>query len=412
MKQQLLAFFIFITGVAVAQQRTIQATDPAAANKPQTAFFKPRVYSPAAAQIPQLLKLIQNKNVALLVNQTAMVGNTHLVDTLLTYHIPIKKIFAPEHGFRGNADAGEHVKDSIDKKTGIPVISLYGNKTKPSATDLKGIDIVIFDVQDVGARFYTFISTLHYLMEACAENNKQLIVLDRANPNGYYVDGPVLKKEFQSFVGVDPIPVVHGLTVAEYALMVNGEKWLPNGAQCKLEVIKCQNFDHAMIYDIPLKPAPSPNLPNALAVQLYPSLCFFEGTNVSVGRGTDFPFQAIGAPKIQMQGAFVFTPVSKPGAKNPPLLGQKCYGYDMREMKLLNNGKFTFQYVIDMYTRYTDKNDFFLKSGFFDKLCGNAEIRKMIEAGKTAAEIEASYQKELKEYKTKRKKYLLYRDFE
>ena len=362
-------------------------------------------------RLDQLLPLVQNKNVALLVNQTAVVGSTHLLDTLLSSGARVKKIYAPEHGFRGDADAGEHVKDSIDAKTRIPVVSIYGKKTKPSKEDLDGVDIVVFDVQDVGVRFYTFISTLHYLMEACAENDKELIVLDRPNPNGFYVDGPVLKKKFESFVGVDPVPVVYGLTIGEYAQMVNGEKWLPGGMQSKLKVITCLHYDHKT--KVELKVKPSPNLPNSLAVLLYPSLCFFEGTNISVGRGTNEPFQVMGSPKTKFPGAKEFTPESRPGAKNPPFVDQKCYGFPLnKSLDSYGNHPLTFQYVLDMYKIYPDKNDFFLKTGFFDKLVGNDEIRKMIIEGKSEKEIRASYQKELENFKLKRKKYLLYKDFE
>lgn len=362
-----------------------------------------------AERLSDYLPLLEGKKVALLVNQTAVVGKTHLVDTLLSHRVSIKKIFAPEHGFRGAADAGEHVKDSVDARTGIPVMSLYGNKKKPSAEDLKGIDIIIFDIQDVGVRFYTFISSLHYLMEACVENDKQLIVLDRPNPNGWYVDGPLLKKEFQSFVGVDPIPVVHGLTVAEYAQMVNGEKWLGDGRVCSLTVIPCLNYHHKMRYSLPVKP--SPNLPNDLAIALYPAICFFEGTNISMGRGTDLPFQVIGSPKTKFEGAYEFTPVSRPGAKTPPFLNEKCYGYDLTKEENRRTG-FLFQYVMDMYRLYSDKDDFFLKNNFFDKLCGTDNIRKFITEGKSVMRIKESYQTELLIFKSKRKKYLLYKDFE
>ncbi len=357
-------------------------------------------------RMADVLAVVKGKKVALVVNQTAMVGQTHLADTLLAAKVNIKKIFAPEHGFRGNADAGEHVRDSIDAKTGIPVISLYGDKKKPSADDLQGVDVVIFDIQDVGARFYTFISTLHYLMEACAENNKLLVVLDRPNPNGFFVDGPVMKKEFSSFVGIDPIPIAHGLTVGEYAQMVNGEKWLTGGAQCKLKVITCNNYKHSSVYILPI--APSPNLPNARAISLYPSICLFEGTNVSVGRGTEMPFQIIGSPDIQLPGGFEFTPESKPGAKNPPQLGKKCYGFDLRKPEFFKGKGLTFQYVIDMYKLTSNKEEFFLKNGFFDKLCGTDEVRKMIIAGKSEDEIKASYKEELEKYRTVREKYLLY----
>lgn len=363
----------------------------------------------AAEKQPEIVALLANKKVALLVNQTSLVGSTHLVDTLVAQKVNIKKIFAPEHGFRGGADAGEHVKDSVDPKTRIPVVSLYGNKKKPSAEDLKGIDVVVFDVQDVGARFYTFISTLHYLMEACAENGKELVVLDRPNPNGWYVDGPVLKKEFQSFVGVDPIPVVHGLTVGEYAKMLNGEKWLEKEMQCKLTVVTCNNYSHKSHYQLPVKP--SPNLPNNTAVFLYPSLCFFEGTEISVGRGTDNPFQVIGAPEITgMQ--FSFTPESKPGAKTPPHLGKTCYGISFLRKTDPGVPGIQIGYLLKMYQAYPDKSKFFLANNFIDKLAGTDELRKQVLAGKTEQEIKASWAKDLDAYKVIRKKYLLYEDFE
>jgi uncharacterized protein YbbC (DUF1343 family) len=363
------------------------------------------------ARMDQILPALEGKQVALMVNQTAMVGTTHLLDTLISQGINVKKIFAPEHGLRGNADAGAHIKDSIDEKTGLPVISVYGNKKKPTGADLKGIDVVVFDIQDVGARFFTFISSLHYLMEACAENNVPLIVLDRPNPNGGYVAGPVLQKEFSSFVGVDPVPIVYGLTEGEYAQMVNGENWLSNGMQCKLKVITCLNYSHEDKVSLPIKP--SPNLPNSLAVALYPSLCMFEGTNVSVGRGTSVPFQVIGSPKTKLDGAFEFTPKSKPGAANPPYLNQVCYGFDLRSMED-NYGalKFSFNYILQMYRLCTDKSEFFLKNNFFDKLVGTDTIRKMIVDGMNEKEIVASYYLDLEAYKMIRKKYLLYKDFE
>ncbi len=361
-----------------------------------------------AERLDILLPLLKDKKVALLVNQTSMVGSTHLVDTLLSYKINIKKIFAPEHGFRGSADAGEHVRDSVDAKTRIKIISLYGDKKKPSAEDLKDVDVMIFDIQDVGVRFYTFISSLHYLMEACAENNKELIVLDRPNPNGWYVDGPVLKKEFQSFVGVDPIPVVHGLTVGEYSQMVNGEKWLPIGEQCSLKVVECLNYNHTISYSLPVKP--SPNLPNDAAIYNYPSICYFEGTDISVGRGTDYPFQMIGAPSITVRN-FSFHPESKPGAKNPPHLNQVCFGFDLRRVNT-SKGEINLSYLLKTYAAFPDTSKYFLPNGFFDKLAGTGELRKQIIAGKTEEEIEASWKAELTEYKAKRKKYLLYKDFE
>ena len=369
--------------------------------------YKGARITPGAERTGQYLMLLQGKRVALLINQTAIVDNTHLIDTLLASGIVIKKIFSPEHGFRGDADAGASVNDSVDHKTGIPVISVYGKKKKPSVADLADVDIVVFDIQDVGARFYTFISTLHYLMEACAENNKQLIVLDRPNPNGWYIDGPMLKKEFQSFVGVDPVPVVYGMTIGEYAQMVNGEKWLPEGEQCKLKVIPCMHYEHSFTFSLPVKP--SPNLPNSRAISSYPYLCFFEGTNISVGRGTNSPFQLYGSPKTKFSGAFEFTPASMPGAKDPPFLNQTCYGFEFYP----NEKDLTcFGLVIKMYNLYPDKTDFFLKNNFFDKLAGTDEIRKMIIAGKTEREIRDFYQKDLEAFKAKRKKYLLYKDFE
>ena len=360
-----------------------------------------------AERLKQYLPLLKGKRVALMVNQTAVVDNKHLVDVLLASGIKIEKIFSPEHGFRGDADAGTSVKDSVDAKTGIPIVSVYGKKKKPSTIDLEDVDVVIFDIQDVGVRYYTFISSLHYLMEACAENNKELIVLDRPNPNGYYVDGPVLKKEFSSFVGVDPIPVVYGLTIGEYAQMVNGEKWLPNGEQCKLKVISCLVYDHNFQFSLPVNP--SPNLHNKAAVTLYPYLGFFEGTNVSVGRGTSSPFQVVGSPKTKYEGAHEFTPKSMPGAKDPPFLNQKCYGYYPMPIDVRIS---IFSEVLYMYKLYSDKDEFFLKSNFFDKLAGTDEIRKMIIAGKTDEEIAAFYEKDLEAFKVKRKKYLLYKDFE
>lgn len=361
-----------------------------------------------AERMDQLLPLLKDKRVALLVNQTAMVGDVHLVDTLLAQKVNIKKVFAPEHGFRGNADAGEHVKDSVDARTKLKITSLYGDKKKPSNADLKDVDVVIFDIQDVGVRFFTFISSLHYLMEACADNDKQLIVLDRPNPNGWYIDGPVLKKEFKSFVGVDPIPVVHGLTIGEYAQMVNGEKWLEGGKTCNLKVVTCLNYTHLMRYDLPVKP--SPNLPNKIAIYNYPSICYFEATDISLGRGTDHPFQVIGAPGIKLHG-FSFTPQSKPGAKNPPHLKQVCFGWDLRHVNYTKPG-INLQYLINAYHNYSDTAKFFLTGNFFEKLAGTDELRKQLTAGATEAEIKASWKPGLDAYKQRRKKYLLYRDFE
>jgi len=360
-----------------------------------------------AAQFDAYLSLLKDKKVAMVVNQTSEVDGKHIVDWLLEKKVDVKKIFAPEHGFRGTADAGEKISNSTDSKTGLPLLSLYGKDRKPSEEHLKDIDVVIFDIQDVGARFYTYISTMHYVMEACAEQGKTLMIFDRPNPNGDYVDGFVLEMKHQSFVGMHPIPVVHGLTVGELASMINAEGWLPNKMKCKLEVIKCQNYTHKSKYSLPIKP--SPNLPNDRAIYLYPSLCFFEGTIASLGRGTDSPFQLIGYPEYPDK-TFSFTPKSTEGAKNPPLKDQVCYGVDLRQTQ---NWKYRFslEELIKFYQASPNKTKFFLND-FINRLAGKERLRSMIEAGKTEEEIRASWQKELADYKTMRKKYLLYEDFE
>jgi uncharacterized protein YbbC (DUF1343 family) len=366
-----------------------------------------------AARTDQYLKLLEGKTVALVINQTSRVGNRLLADTLKDLGVNIKVIFAPEHGFRGKADAGEQVNNGLDPETGITVVSLYGKKTKPSAEDLSGVNTVVFDIQDVGCRFYTFLSTLQYVMEACAESGKDLIILDRPNPNGYYVDGPVLDMQYKSFVGISKIPVVYGLTLGEYATMAKGEKWIKNADRLSLKVITCVDYDHSTRYKLPVNP--SPNLRNERAVFLYPSLCFFEGTNVSIGRGTDHPFQIIGSPYTMMDSGFTFVPVSKPGATDPPSRGELCKGYDLRKpVKELNTEAkgVNLKYLLKMYSLTADKDKFFSKPDFFDKLAGSDQLRKQIIDGKTESEIRASWQPALKEYKAIRKKYLLYRDFE
>jgi uncharacterized protein YbbC (DUF1343 family) len=361
---------------------------------------------PGAYQIELYRDLLKDKSVAVLANQTSLIGNTHLVDTLLTYGINIKVIFSPEHGFREMADAGEKIEDGKDPDTGIPLISLYGSHLKPTADDLDGIDIVIFDIQDVGARFYTYISTLHYLMEACAENNVRCLVLDRPNPNGFYVDGNILDTAYRSFVGMNPIPIVHGLTVGEYAHMVNGEGWLKNGIKCDLEIIKCENYTHDSLYELPVKP--SPNLPNQNSIYLYPSICFFEGTNLSLGRGTPFPFQVYGSPELPDKG-FSFTPQSVPGAKNPPLLGVKCYGRDLTdaiEKKLVPRPEINLNLVIDAYNDFPDKDKFF--TPYFDILAAGPLLREQIQKGMTSEEIRATWKDGLEKFSKIREKYLLY----
>jgi uncharacterized protein YbbC (DUF1343 family) len=361
----------------------------------------------AADRTEAYLPLLKDKKIGLVVNQTSVLtqkNNLHLVDFLLQEGIKVQKIFVPEHGFRGDADAGEVVKNDTDKETGLPLISLYGDNKKPSETALADVDLILFDLQDVGLRFYTYISTLHYLMEACAERGKPLLILDRPNPNGDYIDGPLLKKEFSSFVGMHAIPVVHGLTVGELAQMINGEGWLKEGIQADIQIITSENWDHSMPYNLPIKP--SPNLPNNLSIRLYPSLCFFEGTDISVGRGTYFPFQVFGAPDPKY-GDFTFTPKSIQGmSKNPPHENKICYGRDLREEPLTH--RFTLAYLLDMYKKSGKGPGFF--NNFFDKLAGTDQLRKDILAGKNETEIKNSWQAGLRNYKKMRKKYLLYKD--
>ncbi len=354
--------------------------------------------------------LIEGKKIAVVANHTSMISNTHLVDSLVKSGFEIKKVFSPEHGFRGKSEAGAKINNQIDKKTGLPIISLYGKHKKPTKDDLKDIDIVVFDIQDVGARFYTYISTMTFVMQACAENNLPLIILDRPNPNGFYVDGPVLEKDYSSFVGLHTIPIVHGMTIAEYADMINSEGWLENNAKCELKIVKLDGYDHSMIYKLPFKP--SPNLPNWESVYLYPSLCLFEGTVVSIGRGTDFPFQVYGHPELLLQN-FSFTPESKSGESiNPKLKGKKCYGENLKDYA--NNYKknptnINLSWIIDSFNSLNKENDFF--TNYFDKLAGNSKLRKQIIDGKTEKEIRNSWKQDLKKFKKIRKKYLLYPDF-
>lgn len=352
------------------------------------------------------LPLLAGKRVGMLVNQTSVLGPSHLVDSLLKRGVRIAKIFSPEHGFRGQADAGEKLGNSRDAATGLPIVSLYGKHRKPDAADLADVDVLIFDLQDVGTRFYTYISSLEELMEAAAEHHKPLIVLDRPNPNGHYVDGPVLDTAFRSFVGMQPIPTVHGMTVGEYAKMLNGEGWLKGGAQCNLTVITCEKYTHSTLYTLPVKP--SPNLPNMRSIYLYPSTCLFEGTAFSLGRGTDKPFQVYGHPSLPKH-LFAFTPRSVPGAKNPVLLNQTCYGYDLSAPSPTVVKQINLEYVINAYKLFPEKNKFF--NAFFNKLAGNSTLQEQIKAGKSEAEIRKSWEPGLKAFKEIRKKYLLYKDF-
>lgn len=359
-------------------------------------------------RMDQYLDLLKNKNVGLVVNHTTLFPNsTHLADSLLSLGINVTTIFGPEHGFRGDADAGAKITDGKDAKTGVPVISLYGANYKPTPEQIKNLDIVLFDIQDVGVRYYTYPSTLHYVMEACAENGKPVLVLDRPNPNGDYVAGPVLDRKFASFVGLNPVPVVHGLTIGELAAMINGEGWLKNGVKCDLTIIPCENYNHNMPYDLPVPP--SPNLPNRQSIRLYPSICLFEPTIVSVGRGTDLQFQVIGAPGNSAYGPYSFTPVPKPGAQNPVNKDKLCYGHDLSKIDAENLG-FTLRYVIEFYNKTKDKSKFFTSTSFFDKLAGTDQVRKMIVDGKSEEEILASFEADLDNFKVKRKTYLLYPD--
>jgi uncharacterized protein YbbC (DUF1343 family) len=382
---------------------------------------------PGAARLEVYLPMIQGKTIAIFANSTSMVGHSHLVDTLIKSGVHIKKIFAPEHGFRGSADAGESVGNFIDSLTGIPIISLYGKKLKPSAEDLSDVDILLFDIQDVGVRFYTYISSLQEYMEAAFENRKPLLLLDRPNPNGFYVDGPVLDTAFRSFVGMQPVPIVYGMTLGEYAFMIAGEKWLSpkanerytyyqhaeNSADTPFHflVIKCLRYTHDSLYRLPVKP--SPNLPDMQAVYLYPSLCLFEGTSVSLGRGTDKPFEQFGHPSFPT-GLYQFTPRSREGAKNPPLLNQPCNGYDLSNLDLPNAlaHRLQIKWLIQAYGLYTDKGSFFLSSGnFFNKLTGGNQLMQQLKNAATEKEIRASWETNLDHFKQIRKKYLLYPDF-
>jgi len=390
--------------------------------------------APGASRVKTFVPLLKNKRVGIFANHTSMVGNTHIVDTLRKLGVNITVIFGPEHGFRGNADAGEKIGNYTDEKTGLPVISLYGSKRKPAAEDLKNVDVLLFDIQDVGVRFYTYISSLEEFMEAALENGKPLMILDRPNPNGFYIDGPVLKAPYRSFVGMQPVPVVYGMTIGEYAMMIAGEKWLSPKANAKydyyrtasnsadtpfhFQVIKCENYTHQSKYQLPVKP--SPNLPDMGSIYWYPSTCYFEGTVMSEGRGTAAPFQIFGHPSLP-KDLFAFTPVSTAGSKEPKLKNQLCYGWNLRGsdtgiLKKLN-GQIQLAYLLQAYKLFPEKDKFFIlaKSGkkedhFFNKLAGNSDLMDQLIAGKSEAEIRKSWQPDLTAFKNIRKKYLLYAD--
>jgi uncharacterized protein YbbC (DUF1343 family) len=364
-----------------------------------------------AEKINIYLPLLKGKNIAIVANQTSVIEKrekkkekrvfTHVVDSLLSLNIKIKKVFAPEHGFRGKADAGEIVKDGFDAKTGLQIVSLYGKNKKPSTIQLKGIDAVVFDIQDVGARFYTYISSLHYVMEACAEMGIPVIILDRPNPNAHYIDGPVLERAHSSFVGMHKVPVIYGMTIGEYGKMINGEKWLKNGIQCDLTVIPLENYTYQTEYSLPIKP--SPNLPNDKSINLYPSLCFFEGTNVSAGRGTAMQFQIYGSPFLE-KNTFSFTPQANEGANYPKYKNKRCFGEDLRTARNLN--KLDLSYLIKAYQQNTTKEFF---NTFFTKLAGTEKLQKQIEKEVSEKEIRASWKKDLEAFKEVRNKYLIYK---
>ncbi|MBI2729791.1 MAG: DUF1343 domain-containing protein [Sphingobacteriales bacterium] len=390
---------------------------------------KGKTFMVGAERTDQYINLLIGKSVAVFANQTSMAGKIHTVDLLLKNHINVVKIFSPEHGFRGDADAGEHITDGKDAKTGLPIISLYGDHKKPTAEDLKDVDVMIFDIQDVGARFYTYISSLQYYLEAALEFNKHLMILDRPNPNGYYVDGPVLERKFSSFIGMQPIPVVYGMTMGEYAGMLLGEGWFysppittTSGGTFEFTVVPCNKYDHRDKYPLPV--TPSPNLNSMQSIYWYPSTCFFEGTVLSEGRGTDKPFQIFGHPSLP-DTLYSFTPKPNVGAKEPKLNGKRCYGWNLfdsadKVIKKINN-HIQLSWLINAYKLFPDKENFFLKPAgsnpkpeeyFFNKLAGNAKLMQQIKDGLTEEEIRKSWEPDLKKFKEIRKKYLLYRDFE
>ena len=374
--------------------------------------FEPGRILPAASNPAAYCRYLSNRKVALIINQTSLAGDSLLVDILRTRGVEVVKIFVPEHGFRGREDAGAHIDNSVDSATGLPVISLYGKHKKPTVEDVNGIDIMVYDLQDVGARFYTYISTLQYCMEACAENGKQFMVLDRPDPNGFYVDGPVLDTQNASFVGMQPVPVVYGMTSGEYAQMLKGEQWFKNASSLDLRVIECTNYSHSKLYTLPVPP--SPNLREMAAIYAYPSLCLFEGTKISVGRGTDLPFQQYGAPELEGKFSYYFTPISKAGASKPPYENKICYGEkvggDAKGVLEKIKGQFQLEWLIKAYNAYPDKSQFF--TPFFTRLAGTTKLQEQIKNGLTAEQIRNSWQPGIKAFKEIRKKYLLYDDFE
>jgi uncharacterized protein YbbC (DUF1343 family) len=395
-------FFILAIGLLSCQAQVKKAGNL------RDAQSKPSFIWVGANQTQDYIPLLKNKKIGVVANPTSVIFKnkkdySHLVDSLMSLKVKLKKVFSPEHGFRGNADAGEKIQDAKDPRTGLPIISLYGDNKKPTPEQLKGIDVMVFDLQDVGVRFYTYISTLHYVMEACAEQNIAVLVLDRPNPNAHYIDGPILEKEQQSFVGMHPVPIVYGMTIGEYAQMINGEKWLKNEVQCDLTVIKMKDYNHKTNYELPIKP--SPNLPNSKAVNLYPSLCFFEGTNVSAGRGTALQFQVFGSPNLD--GSLLpyrFTPKPNEGAKHPKHEGKLCYGKDLSNYRKLY--EINLSWLLKAYMLTDNQDEFF--NDFFIKLAGTKKLQEQIVQGLTEKQIKATWVDGLEEYKKMREKYLLY----
>jgi uncharacterized protein YbbC (DUF1343 family) len=393
-----ISILLILVGCSTTRNNAVSTINPS------VAALNDGKFKTGAENTESYLPLLKNKRAGIVTNQTGILTKEkHLVDFLLEQHINLQKIYAPEHGFRGTADAGELIVDGKDTKTNLPIISLYGNNKKPKPEQLEGIDVLVFDLQDVGARFYTYISSLHYVMEACAENNIPLLVLDRPNPNGTIIDGPILEKEYKSFVGMHEIPVLHGMTIGEYAKMINGEKWLKDGIQCNLTVIPCLNYSHDMKYSLPVKP--SPNLPNDQSINLYASLCFFEGANVSLGRGTEKQFQIYGSPFLpESEFNFSFTPQPNFGAKDPVYNGTLCFGEDLTEIRKVY--RLELKWLLKAYENTPDKTVFF--NDFFTKLAGTKKLREQIEAGMTEKEIRKTWQEGLEQFKEVRKKYLLY----
>ena len=407
----------FVLLLSIWQQACVsEAQAPASSDDPVPAEYQEtepvdesvNTLQLGAERMEEYLPMLRGKRLGLVVNQTSTVGKTHLVDSLLSHGLIIEAVFAPEHGFRGEADAGEKISDARDPKTGLPIISLYGKHKEPTANDLANIDLIIIDTQDVGARFYTYISTLHYVMQAAAKYNKEVLVLDRPNPNGHYVDGPVLDPEYRSFVGMHPVPVVHGMTVGEYARMINGEGWLDKGGKAQLAIIPCRNYTHNTPYSLPIRP--SPNLPNDRSIYLYPSLCFFEDTVFSVGRGTNTQFQVYGHPNFPM-GDHYFTPQAGPGAKYPKLEGKNCRGISFTNVNAATirmEGRLNLSHLLNAYRNYPDQDNFFLANKFVDKLAGGKRLREQVRSGWDEARIRASWQEELAQFRSVRQRYLLY----